>query len=185
MVPNSDLDHKELKVIIDLTCLCTKMNICTMLLLNLSIYNKQLDIWPPSVILTLQVHTWFLHMTHRIMVVNISAKNIQNPSRKDKVMKWTQIKDPIFDIWTLCDLDLGVQTWFLNITHYLIVVKISAKLPQNPSGNDKVIKWTLFVTSIHSDRQYQNVFPTTMWGETLHVTLKFHMYVKLQFNWRW
>lgn len=47
-----------------------------------------------SVTMTFEVQTWFLCTTQCHMLVNISAKKIQNSSKNNKVMeqtqKWTQ-----------------------------------------------------------------------------------------------
>ena len=48
--------------------------------------------------LTLELQTWVFCATHRLMMVNISAKLYQNPSRNGKVMDQTRKKDPIFSL---------------------------------------------------------------------------------------
>ena len=62
-------------------------------------------------------------MTHRLMMVNISAKGFRNPLRNNEVTAETRknTKDGRTDEWT------HGWTWVLSATHHLMTVNISAK----------------------------------------------------------
>jgi hypothetical protein len=77
------------------------------------------NIWPPSVTLTLEVSDWLLRMTHRLIIVNNCGKYLQNPFKDKKVMDWTRHIPSNRQCWpwmSKCDLDLGVRG--LVFAHY-------------------------------------------------------------------
>ena len=43
----------------------------------------------PAVVLTFDLVTWFIHATHRLVVMIISAHEFSNPTMHDEVMDWT------------------------------------------------------------------------------------------------
>jgi hypothetical protein len=47
------------------------------------------DLWPPSVTLTLEVGDQLLRMTHHLIIVNNCGKHLQNPFKDKKVMDRT------------------------------------------------------------------------------------------------
>ena len=101
--------------------------------------------------LDLEVTDLVLRATYRLIIVNISAKSFQNPSRNGKIMDRTRKKDAIFDLWPLSvTLALELQTLVLRATHGLIKLNISAKSLQYLLRNGKVMdrtrKKTIFLT---------------------------------------
>jgi hypothetical protein len=71
------------------------------------------NLWPPSVTLTLEVGDRLLRMTHCLIIVINCGK-----------FWWPWMSK--------CDLTLEVGVWLLRMTHGLIITNISAKLFQNP-----------------------------------------------------
>jgi hypothetical protein len=90
----------------------------------------EFDLWPLSVTLALDLGTWFLRMTLRLMVVNICGKLHYNPSMHKEDMLRTKYVDKRshFELWppsVTLTLDLG--TWFLRMTLRLMVVNTCVK----------------------------------------------------------
>ena len=99
------------------------------------------DIYFLSVTLSLELQTWVFRATNRRMIVNISLKSFQNPSRNGKVMDRTRNQDSIFEpLTSKCDLDLEATDQFLRATHRLMMVNISAKSFKIHQGMAKL--WT-------------------------------------------
>jgi hypothetical protein len=76
------------------------------------------NLWPPSVTLTLEVGDQLLRMTHRLIIVNNCGKYLQNPFKDKKVMDLTRHIPSNRQCWpwmSKCDLDLGGRG--LVVTH--------------------------------------------------------------------
>jgi hypothetical protein len=70
------------------------------------------NLWPPSVTLTLEVGDRLLRMTHRLIIVNNWGKYLQNPFKDKKVMDRTRHIPLNRQCWpwmSKCDLDLWVR----------------------------------------------------------------------------
>jgi hypothetical protein len=68
------------------------------------------NIWPPSVTLTLEVGDRLLHITHCLIIVNNCSKYLQNPFKDMKVMDRTRHIPSNRQCWpwmSKCDLVLG------------------------------------------------------------------------------
>jgi hypothetical protein len=72
--------------------------------------NRLVNLWPPSVTLTLEVGNRLLCMAHRLIIVNNCGKYLQNPFKDKKVMDRTRHipSNRQCSLWmSKCDLDLG------------------------------------------------------------------------------
>ena len=70
------------------------------------------NLWPPSVNLTLKLGVWVFRMTHRLIMVNICAKLFQSPLMDDRIMDRTRKRPCSYNSWPLtskCDLDLEAR----------------------------------------------------------------------------
>jgi hypothetical protein len=81
-------------------------------LIGHKIYPKTdyVNLWPPSLTLTLEVGDQLLRMTHRLIIVNNCGKYLQNPFKDKKVMDQTRLIPSNRQCWpwmSKCDLDLG------------------------------------------------------------------------------
>ena len=84
----------------------------------------------------------FLFVTHHLVMMIICVKLFANPTMHNKVMSWTQTDFTEVYAQSLsadCDLDLDLVTWFLFVTHQLIMMIICAKLFSIPSMHNKVM----------------------------------------------
>jgi hypothetical protein len=112
------------------------------------------NIWPPSVTLTLKVSDWVLRMTHRLIIVNNYGKYLQNPFIDKKVMDRTRhipSNRQCWTEWVSATLTLEVGVWLLRMTHRLIIINICATLFQIPFINDKVMDRTRKLTDGRTD----------------------------------
>ena len=86
---------------------------------------------------TFDLTTWFLLMTHCMMI--ICTKLFSNPTMQDKVIGRT--RKSFLEAYAQradCDLDLNLVTWFLFATYCLVMMIICAKLFSNPTMHNKV-----------------------------------------------
>jgi hypothetical protein len=68
------------------------------------------NIWPPSVTLTLEVGDWWLRMSHCLIFLNNYGKYLQNPFNDKKVMDRTRHIPSNSQFWpwrSKCNLDPG------------------------------------------------------------------------------
>lgn len=108
--------------------------------------------------LTLEVPTWFLCRTHCLMWLtcdqiiskSINKRQVKGPKKK-KTLFLTS--DPSVT------LTLDVRNWFLCMTHHLIVVNISAKLPEIHQGMAKLLVRHNKMTFDTQKAQHQKVSP--------------------------
>ena len=109
-------------------------------------HTKKDYFWPLTSSITLELQTLVLRGMHPLMMVNISAKSFQNPSKKGKVSMdrtHTQKKDPVFYFWPLSiTLTLELQTWVLQATHRLIMVNINFLLSNFKIHQGMAKLWT-------------------------------------------
>ena len=94
-----------------------------------------------TVILTFDLATWFLFMTHCLVMMIICAKLFSNPMMHNKVMGWTgtgftdvYAQSLSADVTLTFDLALRI----LFATHCLVMI-ICAKLFSNPTTHNKVM----------------------------------------------
>ena len=97
------------------------------------------------VTLTFNLATWFLFVTHRLIMIIICAKLFLNPTMNNKVMGRTRtgfIEVYAQSLNADCDLDLDLVTWFLFVTYRLVMMIINAILFSNPTMHNKVMSRT-------------------------------------------
>jgi hypothetical protein len=88
------------------------------------------NIWFPSVTLTLEVGDQLLRMAHHLIIVKNSGKYLQNPFKYKKVMDRTRHLPSNRQCWPWASaiLTLEVGICLLRMTHRLIITNIYAKL---------------------------------------------------------
>jgi hypothetical protein len=94
------------------------------------------NLWPPSVTFTFEVGDRLLCMTHRLIIVTICDKYLQNPSIYKNVMDRTRnipCNRLCLSLTSKCDLDLAGRWPVVAMTYRVIIVTICGKCLQNPS----------------------------------------------------
>ena len=95
--------------------------------------------------LTFNLATWFLFVTHRLIMIIICAKLFSNPTMNNKVRGRTRtgfIEVCAQSLNADCDLNLDLVTWFLFVIYCLVMIIINAKLFLNPTMHNKVMSRT-------------------------------------------
>ena len=93
-----------------------------------------------TVALTFDLATWFLFTTHCLVMIIIRAKLFTNSTMHNKVMGWTRTDFTDAYAQSLgADCDLDLATWFLFVTHYLVMMIVCAKLFSNSTMHNKVM----------------------------------------------
>ena len=98
-----------------------------------------------TVTLTFDLATWFLFVTHWLVMIIICAKLFSNPTMLNKVMGRTQTgftevyaQSLSVDVTLTSDL----ATWSLFTTYRLVMMIICAKLFSNPTVHNKFMGQT-------------------------------------------
>jgi hypothetical protein len=103
------------------------------------------NIWPPSLTLTLEVGDRLLRMTHLLIIVSNCGKYLQNSFKDKKLWTGHDIYPKIDNVdlnWASATLTLEVGVWLLRMTHRLMITNICAKIFQIHLINDKVMDLT-------------------------------------------
>jgi hypothetical protein len=120
---------------------------------NIYSITDYVDLWPPSVTLTLEVGDWLCALHIVALLWTIVASIYKIPS---KVLSYGPD--------TTCTLKytmltLEVRVWLLRLTHCLIITNICAKLFQIPLINDKVMEWTRNVMDRRTEPSSISIYP--------------------------
>ena len=115
---------------------------CAKLFSNPTMHNKVMGRTQTgsTEVLTFDLATWFLFATHRLVMIIICAKLFSNPTMHSKVMGRTQTGST--EVYAQClsaDYDLDLATWFLFMTHCLVMMITCAKLFSIPTMHNKVM----------------------------------------------
>ena len=113
-----------------------------------------------TVTLTFDLATWFLFVTHCLVMIIICAKLFSNPTMLNKVMGrtqtgFTEVYAQSLSVDVTLTSELG--TWSLFTTYRLVMMIICAKLFSNPTMHNKFMgqTWTgftaVYVQSLSAD----------------------------------
>ena len=103
------------------------------------------DLWPLNVILTFDIESLFMYLTHLHIRVNISDKYHEDITVICEVMTQTSYKLHNFDLWPLrVTLTFDIELWVLYVTRLHIKVNISTNYHEDTTITPEVMGRTRY-----------------------------------------